>query len=482
MEFLTNITCLIVTTFDFLYFHMLEAIVVCVLIKIIQICLKKRYGSLDPKITISIILSIPIAIFIANQFDYLICSSSIKQKEVIFDEKTGQSYIHTKGIFINKSDILTTGAINNSCKSIKVFKNNKGQKQIFKTKIIKTLDDSKGYITFLRSKVKNKFFAIIASDDLRQDQEILIAKSNKSFTQSTVMDYDPGIYSTEFYSADSRPGNSGAPIYDRKGYVVGILWGGDSSNKSSSGNGNMTMATSLKAIKALAKENDIQLYSIKDDVPNLVQDPRFYKNFGAKIFCDKSINTQFGTGVFVNENTVMTNHHVVKNCNNLEVLINKKIFKAREIAHLSDKEGDIAFLRTSQRQRNFALVSYYSSQSSSNVFFPDYVTAKPTSSRFRTGKGTASFVGQKQALLTITGRKIALKNMGAPIFNKKGFLVGVTQGQTIGFGKRATPVNSIISSALLSSIPIYAYDSEEFQTKPNIEQISDSIVDIYCLQ
>jgi hypothetical protein len=128
------------------------------------------------------------------------------------------------------------------------------------------------------------------------------------------------------------------------------------------------------------------------------------------------------------------------------------------------------------------LVSYYSAQSSSNVFFPDYVTARPTSSKFRVGRGTASFVGQKQALLTINDRKITLKNMGAPIFNKKGFLVGITQGPSIGFGKKATPVNSIISSALISSIPVYAYNSAEFQTKPNLEQISDSIVDIYCLK
>jgi len=482
MDFLTNFTCIIVTTFDWLRLYMIEAIVIAILIKIIHLCLNKRYGSLDPKITISIVCLIPFVIFIANQFDYLICDSAMKQKEAVFDEKTGVSYIHTKGVFINKSDILTTSAINNSCKSIRVLKNNNGKKQIFDTKILKTLDNSKGSITFLRSNAKNEFFAIVASDDLVKDQEVLIAKSNKSLTKSVIEDYDPGIYSTEFYSNDSRPGNSGAPIYNRKGYIVGILWGGDSSNKSSSGGGNMTIATSLKAIKALANKNDIQLYSIKDDVPNLVSDESFYKNLGAKIFCDKSINAQFGSGVFVNENTVMTNYHVVKNCGNLEILSNKRKFSAKMIAYLSDSDGDIAFLRTKKRQRNFALVSYYSAQSSSDVFFPDFVTAKPTSSRFRIGKGRISFVGQKQSLLTIQDRKITMNDMGAPIFNKKGFLVGIIQGQSLGFGKQATPVNSIISSALLSAIPLYSYDSKEFKTKPNLEQISDSIVDIYCLK
>lgn len=481
MEFLTNFTCLIVTTFDLMYSHIILTILIAAFLKLIQILIKNKFGSPSPKIVVAILLLIPVSIFISNQFGYLVCKSGeVEKKEVLLDEKTGYKYLITKGVFINESDIVTTAAINNSCRSVRVVKKQDGKNKVFDAKIIKILDQAKGFITFLRSNIKNKYFVAVAGENLVQDQELLIAKPKNSLTKSRVINYNPGIYATEFYSKDSRPGNSGSPIYNQKGYIVGILWGGNKEHQSNKGH--MTMATSISTIRALAEENNIKLYSIKDNILNLTLNPSFYQNFGAKIFCANATTAQFGTGVFINEDTVMTNYHVVKSCNEQEILLNKQRYSSKTIAYLSDYRGDVAFLRTNTKQNSHAYVSHYSIESTPNVFFPDYVSAKPTSSRFRIGDGKTSFVGQEQSLLTIQGREISIDDMGTPIFNNKGFLVGIIQGHTINFGKQATPANSIISSALLESIPIYTYDSREYKTTPNEEQIADSVVDVYCLK
>lgn len=484
MQYLTNLTCLIIYAFDLIYHNILETIIIAALIKIIQIAIKKKFGSLNPKIVLGILIAIPIVIFILNKFDYLICQApATKKKQVQIDPKSGLKYVATKGVFINETDIITSSEINLSCKSIRVLKQKQDENIVFDSQIIKILDQSKGNLTFLRSKTKNKHFAIIANNNLAQGQELFYLRKNNDkiiVKKTSVAKFDPGIYRAEFFSKDSGPGNSGAPLYNQKGYIVGILWGGNQEQENKSGY--LTYATSLAKIKDFAKKHNIKLYSIAKNSHNLILDQNYYQNFGAKIICDNFANNIFGTGVFINKNTVMTNHHVIKNCKKIEVLANKQKYQSQVIAKLSDANGDIAFLQTDKISNYFALMSYYSAESNPLVFFPDFVTPNPRSSRFKIGRGTMKYMGQKHSILILNSRDLSIADSGLPIFDKKGFLVAINQGQIVGFGKDATPANVMVSAALLNSIPIYSYDATDFNTKLNPEQIKDAMVDIFCFK
>ncbi len=68
-----------------------------------------------------------------------------------------------------------------------------------------------------------------------------------------------------FLDPKGRQGNSGSPVFNNKGYLIGLLYGGGGILSADSA------ATSLKEIKNFAKKNGVQLFSIKNQKMALSQ-------------------------------------------------------------------------------------------------------------------------------------------------------------------------------------------------------------------
>ena len=159
-----------------------------------------------------------------------------------------------------------------------------------------------------------------------------------------------------------------------------------------------------------------------------------------------------GTGVFINENDVMTNEHVTSLCKGGDVYIRTQdnVYSGRVVAEVErgntgiflgigreqDEIGyDFSIITTNANNQNYAVVRRFHPTEGDIVISPDY-TSKP-----------GVFSKDKGKILEYSdfirfdgpGRK---GNSGSPIYNDRGYLVGVHHsGGSSSFNPFSTNVN-----------------------------------------
>ena len=170
-----------------------------------------------------------------------------------------------------------------------------------------------------------------------------------------------------------------------------------------------------------------------------------------------------GTGTFVNPNIVITNQHVVAGCKRLAVSDAKNIYIGGLISTLERSKGDLAFIQTSANRKNFAIIANKAVKENDILLTPNYtsttgvfdiakslVLEKGTDSSYMTNFGT-----QNITTLSPKGRK---GNSGSPVYNKKGYLVGIVHsggGHLFKATGASTPISIVKKFAQESGVDLY---------------------------
>lgn len=170
-----------------------------------------------------------------------------------------------------------------------------------------------------------------------------------------------------------------------------------------------------------------------------------------------------GSGTFVNPNTVLTNEHVVKGCQNLAIADKDNVYLGRLISVLPRDKGDLAFIETPANRKRFAIISNDDVMNRDILIFPNYTSKAGT---FDIAKGLVKNRGTRSSYikdfhqdniiyLAPKGRK---GNSGSPVYNKKGYLVAIHHSGLLEFFKAeglSTPISVIKKFAQDSNVTLY---------------------------
>lgn len=216
-------------------------------------------------------------------FSFVICFSGLVESLIFMTSprfKTGEykGYYYKKmgtGSFVSSNVVMTNHHVITRCKKIIARDKN----NLYKAELIASLKENWIDIAFIKTNANKKNF-ILLSDKNANINDITF---NPNFT-----DYQ-GLFTKsqgkvlknagdelELFSPEGRPGNSGSPIFNQKGYLIGLLWGGGFSD---------VTATSLMAIKKFAKENKVKLFSIKNQQDDLIKEEDFFEDRVVNILC-----------------------------------------------------------------------------------------------------------------------------------------------------------------------------------------------------
>ena len=187
-----------------------------------------------------------------------------------------------------------------------------------------------------------------------------------------------------------------------------------------------------------------------------------------------------GTGSFVNHTDVMTNAHVAEHCSErLEIKTKHGTYQGRVIAVLKRGEGDLAFIRTNAIESKFILLSAKKPQIGDIVLFPNY-TANPTI--FDKVKGKITKIGEGEDGLEFLAPKGRQGNSGSPIYNEKGYVVGIVHSeyfslQPIMIG---TDLETIRNFAAQNGIAIFYSKNQEIDLTKQEDFYDNFAVNIIC--
>lgn len=197
-----------------------------------------------------------------------------------------------------------------------------------------------------------------------------------------------------------------------------------------------------------------------------------------------------GTGFFINEHDVVTNSHVLYTygCSAPKIITLGKTYEARPIAATTkwgffetwfieplgpDYGLDMAVLRTNANTNSYFHISSNAVKPGDKVITPNFVDDK--SGDFVFEHGYVEEVTEHTIISLIYNRD---GNSGSPLFNEKGYLVGVSHsGGAENLVKRrslSTHKDDLITFLKQQNIPYYTSDKA---TKP---VTSLSIVQIMC--
>jgi len=387
------------------------------------------------------------------------------------------------GTYVNNYDVLTSYSAIDGCKSINVLA---PDNQIKDAKLLGALKVSKGNIAFLRTNNRSKNYATIGSFSLEKDDKVTIADLSedlKSYTKipGSIAFVGDDKHDIEFISSEAKKGNSGSPLYNEKGYIIGVLKG----ISTSSIEGRRVTGTSIKTIRNFAIKNRIRLSRPPFYGKNQTQRADFFDNYGVNVSCfSKDENGKlkdigsFGTGVFINPDDVMTNAHVVNDCDVINVITKRKTYKATLIKKLPEKQGDIAFLRTNAKKQIFAYYDDRLPRLGQEIFFPFFTQNRGV---FKKSSGKIAYIGQKNHGLEIIAPDLKRIVPGSPVFDERGRLIG-TLATKLNYDMKktmliATPSSNILDFANKSRVKVLSNRVARYGSK---KDNSRALIKIIC--
>jgi len=391
------------------------------------------------------------------------------------------------GSFINERDVITSYSAIRRCKKIKVSVDDR----FYDGVVLGSAKMFKGNLTFIRTNANKKDFALIRQKKLAVGDDVIITQLSEDLKSFHEIPAKIGFvgndkHDLEISSPRVKKGNSGSPIYNEKGYMIGILKGISFSNQEE----DFVSATSIKTIKDFANKSGVNLVKTNYYAKDLTKNPNFYRDFGVGIACFKSEDmnkktfaASFGTGVFVNRDDVITNAHVLNDCDEIRVITKKKKYKGKLIAKLPAKQGDVAFIRTNANTSKYAIFEDRMPRKSEAVFFPYYTDQEGS---FKAEGGLVKFVGNKNHGLELVAPGLERAIPGAPIYDNKGHYIGSLSGK-LSYDQKtqliiATPISVIKDFAIKNHVMLYSAAKKGLNLKNTNRVYRNSSARIICGQ
>ncbi|MDX2082984.1 MAG: serine protease [Rickettsiales bacterium] len=191
---------------------------------------------------------------------------------------------------------------------------------------------------------------------------------------------------------------------------------------------------------------------------------------------DNRRSFRYGTGVFINPDTVLTNQHVASGCQSITVKDQNNSYISKVIAAKKSKGIDLAFIKTNAFKKNFAILSNQYLKIGDIVFYPDYTSKVAVFSKARAK--LVQDLGDELKFLDPTGRK---GNSGSPVYNNRGYLVGLIWG---GGGITssymvASKIEDIKNLADQNNVKLYTTENQNFDLTKG-RKAFDEVVTILC--
>lgn len=387
------------------------------------------------------------------------------------------------GVLVNNRDVVTSFSSVQNCKQVSIMSDAK----IYQAKLLSYLEVTKGNLALIRTNLNSSHFALLELSNANSQQQIFVSdikEDLKTFREidATINFVGNNNYGIGFENKSVKKGNSGSPIYNEKGYMVGILTGTLSSDSEEE----YTSATSIKSIQKFAKTHNIELSKPDFYGNDLKLKQGFFDNFAVNISCfNKDENGvlekigSFGTGVFVNPNDVITNAHVVKNCNEITVSTKNESYQGKLLAVLPEKQGDLAFIKTSANRTNYALFQDENLFIGQKIFFPAFTSQNGV---FKKEESEVRFFGNKNHGIEILLPEESEVIFGSPVFDEKGDLLAI-MAMNLNYNSQenlviATPASVLKDFALKNGVPLYRRNGTILTR--NFEERAKSLVKIIC--
>lgn len=155
-----------------------------------------------------------------------------------------------------------------------------------------------------------------------------------------------------------------------------------------------------------------------------------------------------GSGFFVAQNRIVTNFHVVKDSNNIQVkTYNGKTFKVSRIISFNDKR-DLALLELQQQPENINTLTVVNSlpEAGSRIF----VVSNPRGSFWKVTKGNTESVWDFQGIgeLLQISAEIYPGSSGSPVIDYQGRVIGIAVMHT----NSALDLNFAIPAAAIEEL------------------------------
>ncbi len=190
------------------------------------------------------------------------------------------------GTFVNQDVVLTNEHVVEGCKNLAVADKN----NVYLGKLISTLERSKGDLAFIKTSANRKKFAIISNEEPKY-RDILIFPNYTS--KAGIFDKAKGLNLKSYkifngnrietirsLSPKGRKGNSGSPLYNKKGYLVAVIHSGEINFFSS-----IYISSPISIVKKFAQESNVDLYYLKDNERDLTKIDGFKDYFAVNILC-----------------------------------------------------------------------------------------------------------------------------------------------------------------------------------------------------
>jgi hypothetical protein len=183
------------------------------------------------------------------------------------------------GVFINSNNVITNDHVVKGC-ATKI--NIRFENKLFGEAKLVLMDDVED-IAILSTEIKSKYFALFRKDPIKVGEKIIAPEYTKKngffkIRKGKVTSLDGDLFLT---SGPGRQGNSGSPVYDTKGHLVGTQHGGGNDIWKK----NVAFNTNSNYIINWLHKNKIPAYQVSKKNIDLTKSERFKQSFAVSILC-----------------------------------------------------------------------------------------------------------------------------------------------------------------------------------------------------